>query len=59
MDRVIKGDLAAVKKEQDIIGIPSRYLIDEKFKHNAIFFACQNKSEENAFQIVKYLVEEA
>jgi hypothetical protein len=52
MDRVMKSDLAGVKKEQDIIGIPSRYLIDEKFKHNAIFFACLNKNEENSFQII-------
>jgi hypothetical protein len=48
MDRVMKSDLAGVKKEQEIIGIPSRFLIDDKFNHNAIFFACLNKSEENA-----------
>ncbi len=59
MDRVTKNDLSAVKKEQEVIGIPSRYLVDEKFKHNALFYACLNKNEENSFQIIKYLVEEA
>lgn len=48
----MKSDLAGVKKEQEAIGIPSRYLIDEKLKHNAIFFACLNKNEDNSYKII-------
>jgi len=45
MDKVIKGDLVLIKKEQDKIGFPISYLIDEKLKHNAIFYATLIKDE--------------
>ena len=52
MEKVMKSDLAGVRKEQEKIGIPATYLIDEKLEHNAIFFASLNKSEDNAFEII-------
>jgi hypothetical protein len=48
MDKVMRSDLAGVRKEQERIGIPASYLIDEKLNQNAIFFASLNKSEEKA-----------
>ncbi len=59
MDKVVKGDLQAVKKEQERIGIPASYLIDDKLNQNALFFACLNKSEENSLAILDYLITDA
>lgn len=46
MDKVVKGDIAAIKKEQEKIGIPPSYLLDEKLKQNAIFYATLIKDQQ-------------
>lgn len=32
MDKIIKGDLPAIKREVEKIGIPVSYLVDDKLK---------------------------
>lgn len=59
MDKVMKSDLTGVKKEQARIGIPASYLIDDKLNQNALFFATLNKSEDNALEILDYLITNA
>lgn len=56
MDKVMKGDLPAIKKEQEKVGIPISYLIDDKSKHNAIFYATLIKDETKCLEVIEYLV---
>lgn len=56
MDKVMKGDLSQIKKEQEKVGIPLSYLIDEKSKHNAVFYATLIKDETACLQVIDYLL---
>lgn len=47
LDLIKKGDLEAVKKEQEKLGINVSYMIDD-MKHNAAFFAVQIKNEQQS-----------
>lgn len=46
LEIIKKGDIEAVKSEQSKLGIKYCFLIDDAYKHNAIFYATQIKDEE-------------
>ncbi len=56
MDTVKKGDIKAIQAEQEKLGIHIPYLIDENYKHNAIFYALLIKDEAQSLKVVEYLI---
>ena len=55
-DRVLTGDIEAVKKQENRIGLDVQYQIDGEFQQNANFFATQIGDEEKAIKMVRWLV---
>ena len=51
-----KGDVEVLKEEQQKIGINIATLLDEGYKHNAIFYGCQVKDEDQAIRMIQYLI---
>ena len=58
MDKVVKGDITDIRNKKESLGIPLNYLIDEKLKHNAIFYASLIKDESKCLEVIKYLIDE-
>jgi hypothetical protein len=56
MDKVMKGDIVQIRREQEKVGIPISYLIDEKSKHNAVFYATLIKDEQACLKVIDYLL---
>jgi hypothetical protein len=46
-----------VKTEQAKIGINIKFLMDEQFKHNAVFYASQIKDEATSVKMVQWLID--
>jgi hypothetical protein len=47
-----------VKTEQAKIGINIKFLMDEQFKHNAVFYASQIKDEATSVKMVQWLIDQ-
>jgi len=56
-DTVRKGDIAAVKKQEDKIGLDIQYLFDDQLKQNALFTAVMIKDDSLAIGMIDWLVE--
>ena len=56
MDTVKRGDVEAVKAEQEKLGINVAYLVEDNYRHNAIYNAALVKDEQAALHMVEYLL---
>ena len=55
-DCVLKGDIDAVKKQENRMGLDVQYQIDGELQQNANFFATQIADTEKAIKMVRWLI---
>jgi ankyrin repeat protein len=55
MEKVVEGDIPAIKRQLEKVGIPITYLVDDKLKHNALFYAALIKDETLCLRVLDFL----
>ena len=58
MEIIKKGDIEQLKAEQAKMGINVAFLVDDGYKHNAIFYAAQIKDDQISTRMVEWLIEQ-
>ena len=53
---MLKGDIDAVKKQENRMGLDVQYQIDGQLQQNANFFATQIADTEKAIKMVRWLI---